>query len=438
MFRFSLRQIFAAIVALAAGLAIWRLPKGDWIDIPLAVLSVYFVLSLLQHAAATRRLLGQQAELPREQLWGGRILIAELVGTAVTLVVALVFRYLAAAELVLLKPEDRWVDFLNLPTLPRDLAALAMLVATGLASWQTTPRRAIALRQNVYLTVAAAGTVVYWADRMVLWFLVYVALSGVEMARPRAWLTPGIHVIPDVRADRFMVGSFAALPLAIANLLLIGGLVKWWNTPRRRRMFMVALAVGLTTQCCLAGWIMGPGFWQLSPWFFEVLEVPPLAAIVVVAAMILLAVGAFTWRLFAAPAPVDPLQQPPERKLYFHENWFASLLLGAVATTCLVGQLAREILAVWRRSLSVTEHLELIVYDLIYPATQFLWLAAAIGGFALAWVRWRRRKQPIADVLPCVNPALFTVTMVSSMILVVASAPIIAAASFCFWFLIGR
>jgi hypothetical protein len=75
------------------------------------------------------------------------------------------------------------------------------------------------------------------------------------------------------------------------------------------------------------------------------------------------------------------------------------------------------------------------VYEVTHPAATFIWLAAVLGGFALAWVHWRRRNMPPSNLVPAVNPAEFGVLMAGMLIAVVASAPIVAAAGFCYWFL---
>jgi len=50
--RFSLVQILAAVGALSAGLALSCL-SGDWTDVPLIAIGLYFFVGLCRHAAAT-------------------------------------------------------------------------------------------------------------------------------------------------------------------------------------------------------------------------------------------------------------------------------------------------------------------------------------------------------------------------------------------------
>ena len=180
--RFSLREILVAVLALAVGLSIWRTPQGDWIDIPLATLSFYFVRSLLQQVVATWRILHDDQSLPREQRWGGRLLLAGLMGLAVILVAAWSIRFLVANEQLSMPPRDNGFNSVRLPLLPRDLAMLAMLAATGLSYRRTETAPPVRTRQTVFAIIALAnvpvGLMAYEADRTFIPFLVYLAVNS--------------------------------------------------------------------------------------------------------------------------------------------------------------------------------------------------------------------------------------------------------------------
>jgi hypothetical protein len=445
MTRFSVRQILLVILALAFGFAIWRLPKGSWIDVPLAALSFFFALSLCRHAAATRRLLAAHCDLPRDQRWGGRLLFAGLLGTAGTLLVAWVFRFLAASESSLV---DRNVDVVGnvfigdvrQSTLPLNLAVLAMLVATGLLPWQFARATRRPLRQKLYGLLAAAGTLVlilaFWAERLLVLFLVYLAISGVEATWPPSWLPPDIHLDSSVRIHYFAVGSLAGLPLLVANVALVAVTVWLWRKPGLRWMLTILLSMGLAAQCWVAWWIGAKGLRQLSPELQESVDIPSVSVMLVVSLMVVLAVAAFTWRLLAKAPPPEDRCRMGQRTQYFHENWLGGLLLGLGASA----QIAYGLMSVLlryekslRRSLPID--FETIYYLLTSEPAQIISIAAVIGGFALSCSRWQRRNEPVVDALPCVSATQFALITLGNLILVVTSAPIIAAVSFSYWFL---
>ena len=435
--RFSLREILIAVLALAVGLSIWRTPQGDWIDIPLAALSFYFVRSLLQQAAATWRMLHDDQSLPIEQRWGGRLLLAGLMGLAIILVAAWFIRFQFATEPVLTAYRNVFYDSVQRPLLPRDLAILTMLAATGISHRRTVPARAVRLRQTVYVALAAAvvlaGLMAYEADRTFITFLIYLAVTGIELYQPPRLMPPEFNVSNSVRVHRFTQASFAGLALLMLNLLLIVGLAKWWNQQRWRWVLLLLLAGGLAAETWFSGQIVFRGVRPLSPAMADGIVISPVA-IIVVALMILVAATAVLWSSHLQPISRDQSIGTEQRYCFFHESWFGSLLLGICAATAVIGQWIndfREVLPIYK---SKSLDFQLMVNILtLHPATG-IGLAAAIGGLALAWIRRRRRGELIADVLPQINPASFIVTLLSLMVAVIVGAPILAAASFSYWF----
>jgi hypothetical protein len=437
MAKFSLRQIFVAVVALAIGFSIWRLPKGSWVDIPLAALSFCFIVSLGRHAIATRQLLAAHPALPREQRWGGRVLMTLLFAAALGLILAIVCDFLIAAEISLKQP-DFVFDYMHFPSLARSLAVLTMLVAVGLGVWQGRTRESIPLRKKVYAALAVGGTLLavllYWADRLFIWYLVYLAVSGVESAQPPGWLPRDVDMNTTVRTHRFATASFAGVPLLVASLLLMTGLVGWWQKPRLRWLMAICLGTSLAAECSLACWFAIEGLWQLSPPFQQAIQIPPVAA-VLIAAMVLFSVGAFSWRMFAQAAPFAPPSEVAVRKPFFHEHWLASLLLGLVAVGEVANSIIVQAIAVANSPIAgLSLDWQTLVQCVTQYPTQLIPLAATIGGFALAWTRWRRRNVPLDAGLPCIDPAIFATTMASLLIFAVASAPLVAAAGFSYWF----
>lgn len=434
--RFSLRQILVAMAVLAVGFSIVRLPGGRWYDVPLLVLSFYFVVSLWREAAATRRRLAARANLPREQLWGGRIFVVALVGTATVLVGSWIYTFLAAGNLVPESWQDDDLVFGWLLTTPEDVTVLSLLAAVGLGTWRL-PHRATPLRQRVFSALAAVAALILllvaWAEKTLLWFLVYIAVSGVEAAQPSHFLSPELNESTFLRMQRFAAGGVIGLSLAVANVLLIAALVAWWRKARLRLPLLVLLTAGLAAEGAAAVWIGGPGLRQLSPPMQEAVRFPPLAPALLGGTMVGLAAGAFAWRLLAKPASLDASVPVVARPSYLHEHWLGCLLLGIVAAAGTA--IATIILVNEPPAWHTRFDWQWVTYALIYRPAAYIWLAAIIGGFALAWVHWNRRKQPAEELLPSVDPAQFAVLMASLLIAVIAAAPIVAAVSVSYWFI---
>jgi hypothetical protein len=439
---FSLRQILVAVVAVAIGLAIWRLPKGDWIDVPLATLSFYYVLSLFRHASAARQLLSKNPDLPRDQRWGGRLQFVILIGFACLLIATWIIRTLAANELLLRQPHGDVLGYVQLAVLPRDLAVLTMLAAAGMSYRRTRPTRAVRIRQSIYAVLVAAavmiGLTLYEADTTLITFIVYIAVQGIELAQPAKLLPPELNVSNAVRVRQFTLASLAGLAVLVMNLLVIPGLTKLWKWPLQRCALLVLLAIGLSAEIWLSSELACRAIWRLSPAMAEAISVPPLVIALVVGLVLIFAL-AVLWPNLAQPGQSEPPAMSGNCGRWFHESWVGSLALGACTTTAVVGQWIRDLnllvtSSYWRTAPRPLDLGTIVSVMTQHPSTG-IGVAAAIGGFALAWIRWRAKDDPIKESLPSINPSQLAITFLALVVSIIASAPILAAASFSYWFI---
>ncbi len=433
MGKHSLRQLFFVMAMIAVGLAIWRLPDGRWTDIPLGALSVAFAVSLAVSATQMRRVLREQPGLTREQSWGLRILVFGFLGTALSLILALIFCELAASRSPLFPPSDI-VSYFDAQTLPRDLSILSMLVAIGLqptiGSPQalTRPRKVVESLALVALTIAI---ILFWIDRTLLHFLVYIAISGVEVAQQMPLLQ---LENPAVRLHRFSVLSVLGLALAVANLLLTAGIATFWDRRRAIRTIAGPLAAGLVLESCISAWVATAGISQLSPPMREAISLPPAPVVAAVSTAVLLSAGAFSWRWLARA--IQP-KLPPlggNRRLPFHESALASLLVGATSLAYCCESGFAELQGAFNSPLALRWlDWSSYVYAFADDPAKLIGFAATLGGFGQAWLLWRRRNNPIANTLPSIDPVRFMVVVASLTLLAVLSAPILAGAGFSYW-----
>src|SRR5262249_7094666 len=149
--------------------------------------------------------------------------------------------------------------------------------------------------QGVALLAGLIGLVAYWADRMLVMFLVHLAICGVEVAQPSGAYPPEINVSTKVRADRYLDGTTAALPLVIVNLALTAALVSTWKRPRLRLLVGTLWLAGLASEGALSIWLSDAGLRQLSPTLHQARQVH-VASFAIVGATAIVAVLTFAWR----------------------------------------------------------------------------------------------------------------------------------------------
>ena len=151
-----------------------------------------------------------------------------------------------------------------------------------------------------------------------------------------------------------------------------------------------------------------------------------------------LALGAL-WPTLAQPGQTEPPATSGNRRRWFYESWQGSLALGTCAAAAVVGQWIRDLNLLFTSSYWRTAPRPLDLENIVYILTQHpatgIGVAAAIGGLSLAWIRWRTIDEPIGDSLPSVNPSQLAITFFALVVSIVASAPILAAASFSYWFI---
>jgi hypothetical protein len=435
--QFSLRQALIAIFGLAIGFAIWRSPKGDWSDIPIWTLNLYFVISLAHHFVAQRRWIAHLLDLSDAERWAARLNLCGILGLALTLVIACVLRLMGANEwaLTVNTNEIQSEMLVQYASLPRDLAILGMLASLGLNYGASAASTKPSVRRKIYGVSAAAGLLigilVFVANCMFVTVLVYFAVSGIEAVQSARLLPPEMNVPTALRTQRFIFASGIGIGFLIANLVLVLTIRKWWNDHVLRWILMPLVAAGITAQCLVVHWFVVYGIRQLQPEFADTFLTPPLAGAIVIGMIVSLAGIVAAWKLTVkSPAKVHG-GTAWKRAPFFHESWLAGALLGTCTASLFVQWTIKGVIDAFQNSFPYNRFgWTIIPGSLIYYPWEFIWWAAAIGGFSSAWNRWHRRKNPIVETACEINPAQFWVTFVGLLLITLAAAPILAAASF--------
>jgi hypothetical protein len=308
-----------------------------------------------------------------------------------------------------------------------------MLVATNVDSRRGRDvANIITFKSGAYTVVgllaAIAVMIVVSAHQQFIPVLVFIAITGIELATAPKFLPEGLSPNVTMRIDQFAAGALLGCILFFANLLNIFAVIRRFNAMRRRRIPLVLLAIGLVGQTCVAIWILGPGLWQLSPAYAAGFQVPSPLTITIVGAMIVVAAGGFAWRVLARR--VECPDSSNSVSVSFHFSWLASLFLGIFAIATLADHIRKS--GAFDPRLSWQERLEL---QLFVPMNA-LFLAVALGGVFQSWSRWRDRGSPwLKNTLPQVRILPWLVISFAAAVVLFAVGPIIAAAGFSVRFL---
>ena len=433
--QFSLGNIFVATAGLAAGFAIWRLPKGNWTDVPIYFLSFYFAASMARRAVDLRRFI-RAHPLPRDQRCGHRLVAVGMLAMAIVLVACWVARYLAADGMILNPLGDYGLDFyLAIERLPNDLAVLVMLaIVSGQIAFnqrQTAAPRRKVLYAVVAVLGGAVALIAYWTDRMLIPFLIYLAVNGISRSQP-AWLLPPERNIRDaVWADQFAVASLIGTCLVALNLFIFWSVARSWNRPRWKWLLMIVLIVLLVMQCACVAWLYGRGVWHLSPEMAESIHWPAPDRLLLAAAITLVAAAMIVRP--AATIATSTLQIETMRPRYFYETWIAGLSLGLVGLAVLINLEIGQIKAMISNPFSSRLDWQSVAYGLMFTPAQAIYWGAVIGGFMFAWQRFRRPASATSDMLIRIQPGKFFILTLALTCSLILSAPIIASLAFSFW-----
>ena len=423
--KFTLRQILLAIVTIAAGCAIARLPQGRLVDVPFVALSCFLTVSLTLGAGQLLRMTSGPSTSIDDGRMGGRLFAGSLLATAAMLLLTLALQFAAAAQAMFQTPEDVFsLFFLEQHLLPSDLAMLAITTALLLGQWRRYASRVVPRRQKLFDALAIACTpivvIAYLWGNLIVWVLIYYALRGVDLAA-----TSVNFPVPQIDSTRgaavFARGSCAGLPLIGMHLILLAGVVRRWCDPWWRKVLLVALALTVIGEGCLLWWLAGPGLEKLTPYYRQSILVPPWPFVTVGLAILFLGSLMLTWRTLSGTSILIDPTSSESPVCWFYEHWSSSLAVAGVALLGIVTFAAKFVLKYGVLNFA---------YAAVQYPTNFIWVAALLAGLGTFWERFRSRREPLQQALPRVSLAQFAVTFAGLATLLLASAPILAAFTF--------
>ncbi len=246
-------------------------------------------------------------------------------------------------------------------------------------------------------------------------------------------MPPVMNVSTAIRLHRFMLASFFGLPLLILTLIILVLLMRRWHNLGWRCPLFALLVVGFAAQVYLVFWLTTFGIHQLSPPMAEGIFRPYWDEDLMVSLMIVIFSVTFSWALLARPSSHEQTGLLLGPRRFFHETWYASLLLGIVALAHIVSVV---IVSFNTRPRAYGKFdWDTLSYAIMFTPSRFIWLASIVGGFSIAWTRFRRRHLPLLDSLPNLELVPYAVLATSLALLFLSGAVFFAASTFSFWFI---
>ncbi len=385
--RFTTGQILLAIVAVACGLAVARLPGGTSLDFVLVTLSTTLAWSLARRLLV---LFNARREFTGANRRSAALLSLLLAMTAAAIGLGVFLRFYSAAGWLKYSYDlDHLRLFLDLDTTPLMLVLLGMLIAVNFGELLGHRGKQRPGRKRSFLWVAILclpiALVAYWCNHLLVWLLVHFAINGVELANPSGLLrSQPLDIARD--AKYFAIGTSLGLPLCLAHAALIAGCVLKWQSRRWRFAIVTALVAVVIAECGFLAWLLYSGLRTLSPCYVEALALPPWHPTLVGVAMGFLFSTwlAFRWTVRPhapklSPDDESPLELPGK---FFHERAIGALAVGTAGTTAV----AYGVYNLSAMPFALDWH------DVVYYSTlpeSLIAIATGFGGFALTWRRWR-------------------------------------------------
>jgi hypothetical protein len=397
---------------------------------------LFFIVSLLREAIYARRSLIEHRFLTTPQRSGHRLTLVGCIYLAVGLMIAIYLGMLAANNQLAETQNIDSMMYLQLEDLPRNLAVLIMLASFGLSLPMRNPDTTAPRSQKIFAFLAVVGTLIAillaWYERMTIPALVYIAVSGIELAQPAKLLPAEMNISTALRIQHFALVSFAGLLLLALNLLLLSALTTYWNLRRMRLPLVLAVIVGAGLQVAIVYWFVAVGVRQLLPPMAQAFQLWPSTTVILVVLLITSASATFAWRLLAKPSFVEHSLAVTSAKGCIHKSWLAAFVLSLMAVAHLGFLLIVSIKAALNPSFNIPAW-QLLLYGLMYPA-EFIWFAATIGVAAIAWKRFQSKDASLPNVLPTIDTLQFTVVTLDLIILLLTGAVVLATVSFSCWF----
>jgi hypothetical protein len=326
-------------------------------------------------------------------------------------------------------------DFIGPDIFPDTMASIFVIVVLcdSVSRWGH-PSRTLRMRRGWISLLAVIGGVVLalivLPDAGMITYLVHVATQGIEHAQPFKFQRSGFF--PDQRLEGFrffwlslialLAVMFAAIALVASNL---EGLRKKFVSVLVAAYFVLLVAAALF---CV--WYYTIEFHRISPdlastglgsnWF-------DFLCGAIVAAMIV-TTGAYRLAKTQRPQSIATIH-PGSDQLPLHERLvFLLLFVGAI-----IDYYVEDVLVSMQMSMFGPFSVVRFLSQTLSYTPSYIMLGIGALALQLAYLRWKRREQPIDWELQALNPTRFLWNWLALALLVIVGLPTISVYCFAFW-----
>lgn len=406
-FQFSLRGLMVLMFGVACGLSVVSLEKGNWAGGLLAAVSIWIILGLISQVRDLFRAFYGRSDLSGDERWGWRFAAFWRTAAASLLLGHHVVNLLLERGLLVLSefPEAMFdvdtdlrdallyltllIVLFSVPQSPPKRSAswrsrllniggvfiaivlcllvwsnrwfleyaffwllVLMVLASVLRSAPAQPRspwrRVLGVVGGI---VGGIGAVVcclcFWSSQTLIYYLVHVALLGIENTLAPPFAIEGVSPDTVARSQAFFWRSLIAAGFVLVNLALIHQLAGQWTRGFRRRLIWAGLLLpSLAITTAYPVWLYTSGLRSASPFMADALEIGPLHRWVYALLVVIVLATAATYRIVHNS---DESTQGPEAnwrrnpRSYYHERRpLIMLLVVATIVACIADLVSRR------------------------------------------------------------------------------------------------
>ena len=432
-FQFGISGLMVTVFGVAVGLSLSRNEECYLSDCFLAAVSFWFALGLLWQSRDLVEVLRRNRMFPIDRKFPLYFAIVWRLAITVSLVCHYVLLQLIGNRL--LKIDEN----IYRPLTERSLLEIPFLLSLLVVLWSLC---VVKQRKHGWYsrTIGVLGGIVctvwiiyYCVDTACVPYLVYTAVSGIDMSEPIKCMSEPIKYRQNIfgfQRDQshyyLFIGSLAAVALLISSIASYLVMLRRWQQPGKTRTIMAILAfICLALASVFPIWIHAFELKRLSAPLAETLWSHSLLHWSVGGLLCLASVSGVAWRLTrraATPSNGPGDIAPANCRVYYHEQAMVIGCLFVGVLLALAGEYAR----------SSPSFFSDLYYWFVAPS-HCVSLAVFLMAAQVFWQRLRRPTDLPSPIGVVVSPGFYALTWIYLLGIVVVGAATLAWLGFSVW-----